>query len=358
MTEQAVPYRVVTWRDNTLELIDQRTLPEQVHYLEYSDYRTVAEAIQTMVVRGAPAIGVAAGYGLALAALHSNASTAQELRADLATAANILRRSRPTAVNLFWAIDRILAQVAAAPDDRAAIAAAVLAEARQIDQENAHTCEMIGQHALPLIPNQAQIIHHCNTGALATGHYGTALGIVRAAHEAGKRPHVFVDETRPRLQGARLTAWELQQLGIPHTVIVDGASGHIMHTVGVDLCVVGCDRVAANGDTANKIGTYNLAIVARAHGVPFYVAGPLSTLDLTIPTGAAIPIEERDPSEVTQIGTATVTPAGITVANPAFDVTPAHLITAIITEAGIAYPPFAESLPTLVEQARQNKATQ
>jgi methylthioribose-1-phosphate isomerase len=350
MAEELGAYRVLTWRDSELELIDQRLLPGEVVYRTYTDYRAVADAIRTMVVRGAPAIGVAAGYGLALAALASAASDTATLRHDLADAAEILRASRPTAVNLFWAIDRIVAR-AAREDDAAAIRAAIVDEARAIDVANARTCEQIGHNALPLIPDGATIVHHCNTGALATGHYGTALGVVRAAHEAGKGPRVFVDETRPRLQGARLTAWELQQLGIPHTVIVDGASGHIMRTVGVDLCVVGCDRVAANGDTANKIGTYNLALIARAHGVPFYVAGPLSTLDLALPHGDATPIEERDPEEVTHVGTETITPEGTCVANPAFDVTPAHLITAIITEAGIAYPPYKESLARLMAEA-------
>jgi methylthioribose-1-phosphate isomerase len=345
-------YRVLTWRGDAIEMIDQRLLPDEVRYIAYDDYRAVAEAIRSMVVRGAPAIGVAAGHGMALAALASDATEPAELRQDIATAAEVLRASRPTAVNLFWAIDRVLDRIGRAEDTIDAIRAAALIEAQAIDDENARTCERIGRNALPLVPDRARIVHHCNTGALATGHYGTALGVVRAAHEAGKAPHVFVDETRPRLQGARLTAWELQQLGIPHTVIVDGASGHIMRTLGVDLCVVGCDRVAANGDTANKIGTYNLALVARAHNVPFYVAGPLSTLDLALPYGEAIPIEERDPTEVTQIGAAQITPDGTNVANPAFDVTPAHLITAIITEAGIAYPPYEENLARLVEETR------
>lgn len=350
MGSERAAYRVLTWRDGALELIDQRRLPGELRYVTYTDYRAVAEAIRSMVVRGAPAIGVAAGYGMVLAALTSNATATADLCQEIAAAAEVLRASRPTAVNLFWAIDRVMNRIGQAGNTIAAIHAAALAEAQTIDNQNAQTCEWIGRNALPLIPNHARIIHHCNTGALATGHYGTALGVVRAAHEAGKTPHVYVDETRPRLQGARLTAWELQQLGIPHTVIVDGASGHIMRTRGVDLCVVGCDRVAANGDTANKIGTYNLALVARAHNVPFYVAGPLSTLDLTLPHGDAIPIEERDPGEVTQIGAEQIAPDGVNVANPAFDVTPAHLITAIITEAGIAYPPYTESLARLADQ--------
>ena len=352
MGSERAAYRVLTWRDGALEMIDQRLLPGEIRYVTYTDYRAVAEAIRSMVVRGAPSIGVAAGYGMALAALGSDATEPAAVRQEIAAAAEVLCASRPTAVNLFWAIDRVLNRIEQAGNTIASIRAAALAEALAIDDENARTCETIGRNALPLVPDHARIIHHCNTGALATAHYGTALGVVRAAHEAGKAPHVYVDETRPRLQGARLTAWELQQLGISHTVIVDGASGHIMRTLGVDLCVVGCDRVAANGDTANKIGTYNLALVARAHNVPFYVAGPLSTLDLTLPHGDAIPIEERDPAEVTQIGAEQITPDGVTIANPAFDVTPAHLITAIITEVGIAYPPYEESLARLTEETR------
>ena len=347
-------YRVLTWCDGTVEMLDQRSLPHDLIYVTCADYRAVATAIREMVIRGAPAIGVAAAYGMALAALHSPAADLAAVRADLAEAAAVLRASRPTAANLFWAIDRLLACVQR-PDltTVAAVRTAALAEAHAVAEENARTNRQMGLNALPLVPDRATIIHHCNTGALATVEYGTALGVVRAAHEAGKMLHVYVDETRPRLQGARLTAWELQQLGIPHTVIVDGASGHIMRTIGVDLCVVGCDRVAANGDTANKIGTYNLALVARAHGVPFYVVGPLSTLDLTIPDGDAIPIEERSAHEVTHVGLEHVTPGGTTVANPAFDVTPAAYITAIITEAGIAYPPYEESLPWLVGQAQR-----
>lgn len=346
-------YRVLTWHDGAVEMLDQRLLPQEVRYVTYTSYRDVAAAIREMVIRGAPAIGVAAGYGMALAAIHSEAEELAPLRQELKTAADLLRASRPTAANLFWALDRLLAAVNRPDlDSVALVRAAALAEAHAIRAENARTNEQIGLNALPLIPDPATIIHHCNTGALATVAYGTALGVVRTAHEHGKAVFVYVDETRPRLQGARLTAWELQQLGIPHTVIVDGASGHIMRTVGVDLCVVGCDRIAANGDTANKIGTYNLALVARAHGVPFYVVGPLSTLDLMIPTGDAIPIEERGAREVTHVGEEQITPDGVGVANPSFDVTPAAYITAIITEAGIAYPPYEESLPRLVETAR------
>jgi len=346
-------YRSLEWRDGVVRMLDQRALPRETVYLDYTDYREVATAIREMVIRGAPAIGAAAAYGLALAAQHSSARQASELRAELARAAEVLRAARPTAVNLFWAIERAMQRVAD-PDLKTteAIREAALDEAHAIAEEDIWTNKQIGLNALPLVPAKANIIHHCNTGTLATVDYGTALGIIRTAHEHGRQVHAFVDETRPRLQGARLTAWELIQLGIPHTVIVDGASGHFMRTVGVDLCVVGCDRVAANGDTANKIGTYNLALVAHAHGVPFYVAAPTSTIDLSLPNGDAIQIEERTPAEVTRVGDEPITPDGAHVANPAFDVTPAKYITAIITEAGVAYPPYEQSLSEIVEQAR------
>jgi methylthioribose-1-phosphate isomerase len=348
-------YRSIEWLDNgAVRMLDQRVLPQQISYLEYTDCDAVAEAIREMVIRGAPAIGAAAGYGLALAAQNSQASSAAALRRELDQAAARLRQARPTAVNLFWAVDRVLARVkseaAATVDD---IRRLVLEEAHAIAREDVETNRQIGLNALPLIPDGARIVHHCNTGALATTDYGTALGVIRTAHEHGKGVFVYVDETRPRLQGARLTAWELQQLGVPHAVIVDGASGFIMKERGVDLVTVGCDRVAANGDTANKIGTYNLALVARAHGVPFYVVGPTSTIDLSCPTGKDIRIEERPADEVTRLGAEQLAPEGTQVVNPAFDVTPNELITAIITEAGVAYPPFTESLSEIVRKGRE-----
>lgn len=360
-------YRSIEWRSGALRMLDQRLIPEQTAYIDYTEYRDVAEAIREMIVRGAPAIGAAAAYGLALAAQQSlqagaaaalrngvpgaQADSADRMRADLNEAAAVLKAARPTAVNLFWAVDRVMAAAAnPALETAEAIAEAVLAEAHAIAEEDVKTNKAIGLNALPLVPAKANFIHHCNTGALATIDYGTALGIIRTAHEHGRQVHVYVDETRPRLQGARLTAWELQQQGIPHTLIVDGASGHVMRTRGVDLCVVGCDRVAANGDTANKIGTYNLALAARAHGVPFYVAAPTSTIDMSIASGDQIEIEERTPLEVTRIGATDVAPRGCPVYNPAFDVTPAEYITAIITEVGVAYPPFTESLPKLMAQ--------
>jgi methylthioribose-1-phosphate isomerase len=345
-------YRPIQWVDDKLRLLDQRVLPDEVTYLDYEDPGAVAEAIRVMVVRGAPAIGITAAYGMALAARASQATDIAGLRADLDRAAETLRWARPTAVNLSWAIDRILRRLDMREfDDVTAMSAAVLAEARAIEELERRSNYQIGVNALPLVPEGAKIIHHCNTGPLATGAYGTALRVIIAAHEAGKDVHAFVDETRPRLQGARLTAWELQQWGVPHTVIVDGAAAHIMRTVGIALCVVGCDRVAANGDTANKIGTYQLALAARAHGIPFYVAGPTSSIDMALPSGDAIQIEARPAEEVAQVLDCLITPEGTAVANPAFDITPAAYITAIITERGVVRPPFTENLATLMEKA-------
>ncbi|MBN1262108.1 MAG: S-methyl-5-thioribose-1-phosphate isomerase [Anaerolineae bacterium] len=342
-------YHAIAWTGDTLRLIDQRKLPWETVYLDFVDYRDVAAAIRDMVVRGAPAIGITAGYAMALAARERSAQTVAALRIDLETAAAVLRKARPTAVNLFYAIDRVLARVADPRlDTIGAVRDAVLDEAHAIFEAERRANLAIGQHALSLVPEGARIIHHCNTGPLATGEYGTALRVITAAHEAGKGVHAYVDETRPRLQGARLTAWELQRWGVPFTVIVDGAAAHIMRTVGIDLCVVGCDRIAANGDTANKIGTYGLALAARAHGIPFYVVGPTSTIDFAIGSGDEIEIEQRPPYEVTHVRGQIITPEGAPAANPAFDVTPARYITAIITERGVAYPPFVESLAALM----------
>jgi len=348
-------YRSIQWlaESGALRLLDQRALPQATTYLDHTDAREVAAAIRQMVVRGAPAIGAAAGYGLALAAVHTQVHDAHALRAELQAAAETLAASRPTAVNLFGAIKRIMARAA---DERldtvAQLRAAVLAEAHAIADEDVQINQAIGLNALPLVPDVCTAIHHCNTGSLATVDYGTALGIIRTAHEHGKQIRVLVDETRPRLQGARLTSWELKELGIPHRVIADGASGHFMRTEQVDFCVVGCDRVAANGDTANKIGTYNLAVVAHENGVPFYVAAPTTTIDLDTPTGDAIEIEERPADEVHFVGATRITPEGVAVGNPAFDVTPARYITAIITERGVVYPPYEEALRAIMQQGR------
>jgi methylthioribose-1-phosphate isomerase len=345
-------YRSLEWRTGELVLLDQRALPGQLKWVICRDHRQVAEAIRGMVVRGAPAIGAAAAYGLALAALSYGGKSVEELLQRLELAARDLRGTRPTAVNLFWAVERVMARARGAGSVESVVQA-VMEEAELIAFEDEEANRRIGAFGMGLLPDEARVVHHCNTGSLATVEYGTALGIVRAAHEAGKRIHVYVDETRPRLQGARLTAWELLQLGIPHTVIVDGASGHVMKRLGVDLCLVGCDRVARNGDVANKIGTYNLAVVARAHRVPFYVAAPTSTIDLETANGEQIEIEERGREEVSRMGGEEVVPEGSHVYNPAFDVTPAEYVTAIVTEVGVAHPPYEDSLPRLVQEGRR-----
>jgi methylthioribose-1-phosphate isomerase len=338
-------YHPIRWVDDRLRLLDQRQLPAVLTYIDYETYAAVAEAITTMVVRGAPAIGITAAYGMALAARQSEAQTVKGLHADLTAAAAYLRAARPTAVNLGWAIDRVLRRLMrAAPETVEAVRVEVLSEAHAIYALEERSNYAIGVNALPLVPQGAKIVHHCNTGPLATGAYGTALRVIIAAHEAGKEVHAYVDETRPRLQGARLTAWELQQAGVPHSVLVDGAAAHLMRTVGVDLCVVGCDRVAANGETANKIGTYHLALAAKAHGVPFYVAGPTSSIDMAMANGDLIEIEQRPADEVTHVLGQQITPDGTAVENPAFDITPADFITAIITEKGVVRPPFEENL--------------
>ncbi len=341
-------YFSIRWIDGRVRMLDQRLLPGQVIYRDFMNSSDVAEAIRDMVIRGAPAIGVAAAYGLALVATYSKAVERMELINDLTTASIELGRSRPTAVNLFAAIHRINRIIKQAGDiEIAQLKEMVLVEAHKIADEDVQMDKQIAQNGQLLIPDQANLIHHCNTGALATAGIGTALGVIKVAHESGKKIHVYVDETRPRLQGSRLTSWELKQLGIPHTVIVDGASGYFMKKTRIDACLVGCDRIASNGDVANKIGTYNLALAASAHGVAFYSVGPTTTIDFSISSGEYIPIEERSAKELTQIGDEQITPDGVNVANPAFDVTPAKYVTAIITDKGIAYPPFMESLAAL-----------
>lgn len=343
-------FHSVQWLDKgVVRMLDQRKLPHETIYNEYTTAEQVAEAIHDMVIRGAPAIGAAAAYGLCLVGAHTRHDSATGLQMELNEAAETLRQARPTAVNLFWAIDRMMNCLNdPALDTIEALQAAALAEAEAIAAEDVAINKQIGRNAMPLVPDGATIIHHCNTGSLATVDYGTALGIIRMAHEEGKNVFALVDETRPRLQGGRLTAYELQQYGVPFQVIVDGASGHFMRVKGVDLCVVGADRVAANGDTANKIGTYNLAVVAHENGVPFYVAAPTTTIDLATPTGDEIEIEERPALEITTVGTWQITPDDTPVGNPAFDVTPAKYITAIISEKGVAYPPFEKSLAALM----------
>lgn len=343
-------FRSIEWLDNgTVRMLDQRKLPRETVYNDYENYADIAQAIKDMVIRGAPAIAVAASYGIAQTALRSQADDVNALKAELDSAMETLAASRPTAVNLFWAIARFKERITdPSLDSVSALRDAVIAEAHAIAEEDVETNKSIGRHALPLIPDEATIIHHCNTGSLATMDYGTALGVIRTAHEAGKKVFALLDETRPRLQGGRLSAYELKAQGIPFMVIADGASGHFMRTLGVDLCVVGADRIAANGDTANKIGTYNLAVVAHENGVPFYVAAPTTTIDLATKHGDEIEIEERPAREVTHVGDCQITPDDVEVGNPAFDVTPAKYITAIFTEKGVVYPPFEENLAKLM----------
>lgn len=344
-------FRSIEWKNDRLRLLDQRQLPAVTTYCGYDDYRVVAQAITDMVVRGAPAIGVTAAFGMAIAARQSTASTTAAFLSDLREAGAHLIEARPTAVNLSWAVQHLLAVAAQKAKGGAAIAQikrALLSEAQSMCQADVEVCKQLGTHAQALIPATANIIHHCNTGALAAVDYGTAIGVIRVAHEQGKQIHVFLDETRPRLQGASLSAYEMKAFGIPHTVIVDGASGYVMRSRKVDACIVGCDRVAANGDVANKIGTYNLALVARAHSVPFYVACPTSTLDMTLSSGDEINIEARAATEITHVKGQQITPDDTPVFNPAFDVTPAEYISAIITEKGVVYPPYTENLKSIM----------
>jgi methylthioribose-1-phosphate isomerase len=329
-----------------LLLIDQTRLPRETVTITCQSHGEVARAIRSMQVRGAPAIGVSAAYGLALAGRVYQGDSVQGFLAHLETAASELRGTRPTAVNLQWAVDRALAQARAAAETRGVQAGreALVKAADDMADEDVAANKRLGSFGLDLVPQGANVLTHCNAGALATVDYGTALGIVRAAHDAGRAIHVFVDETRPFLQGARLTAWELQQYGVPMTLITDNMAGHFMSRGKVDLVVVGADRIAANGDVANKIGTYSLAVLARENGVPFYVAAPTSTLDLSLASGADIPIEERSATEVVNISGAAIAPEGVAAAHPAFDVTPARLITAIVTEQGVLRPPYPEAL--------------
>ncbi len=345
--------RTVEWdAKGAVKMIDQRRLPLELVILELKDPAEVADAIEDMAIRGAPAIGAAAAFGLALAARQSPAGSRPALLADLEKAAALLRATRPTAVNLFWAIDRMLRCAAGAGDGPEAVVEALIAEAQRIADEDVDINRRIGAHGAALVDDGFRILTHCNAGALATVDYGTALAVVRTAHEQGKGIHVWVDETRPRLQGARLTAWELMNDGIPMTLIADNVAGHLLRTGQVDLVVVGSDRTVANGDVANKIGTYKLAVLARENGVPFYAAVPTSTIDLSIQHGDDIPIEERGAEEVTHPGGCQVAPDGVPVLNLAFDVTPHRYVTGIITENGVAYPPFKQSLRRMVEHGQ------
>ena len=344
--------RPIEWENNEVLMIDQRVLPWQEKWIRCRNYRDVAKAIKVMVIRGAPAIGVAAAMGLALGALKIRVKDTGRFLAELKKIKAFLAEQRPTAVNLVWALNRMQA-LAESMAGRSVeeIREALVAEARAMHEEDIEINRRIGAHGAGVVPDEAVILTHCNAGALATGGYGTALGVVRAAVEAGKKVRVLADETRPFLQGARLTAWELHKDGIPVHVITDNMAGYFLKTGQVDLVVVGADRVAANGDAANKIGTYGVAVLARENKVPFYVAAPLSTVDMDTPTGEQIPIEERPDREITHIRDRQITPDGVPVLHPAFDVTPNKYIAGVITEMGVAVKPFKKSFQAFFASA-------
>ena len=344
--------KTVEWTSEGVRMLDQRILPNEEKYLMLRSYEEVADAIKKMVVRGAPAIGVSAAMGLALGASQSVGTSVADLEFDFDFMCKVMAATRPTAVNLFWAIERMREVIARAKSEKVRdvedIKQRLIDEAQLIYNEDIEANRAIGLFGGKLIPDNATVLTHCNAGALATaGDYGTALGVVRGAIKAGKRVAVIADETRPFLQGARLTAWELAKDNIPVTVITDNMAGHIMKQGKIDCVVVGADRIAANGDAANKIGTYMVAVLARQHNIPFYVAAPLSTIDLATATGDDIPIEQRDPREVTHLSDRQLTPDGVAVHNFAFDVTPNEFIAAIITDRGVARPPYTESLQKL-----------
>jgi methylthioribose-1-phosphate isomerase len=340
--------QTLEWTDSGVRFIDQTKLPTEETYVTCQTYREVAEVIRSMVVRGAPAIGVAAAMGIALGAKNSKASTAGELRNDLHQICEVIGKTRPTAVNLFWAIRRMqdkFESLGARPLPE--IQQALIEEAKRMHAEDIAANQAMGRHGAALMPASGGVLTHCNAGALATCGYGTALGVIRAAVAQGKKIHVYADETRPFLQGSRLTAWELMKDSIPTTVIADNMAGALMRQGKIGAVVVGADRIAANGDVANKIGTYTVAVLAKEHGIPFYVAAPFSTVDLATPDGTKIPIEQRDAREVTHLAGRQLVPEGVPVANPAFDITPAKLVSAIVTEQGIARAPYEESLRRL-----------
>ncbi len=352
MTEPAVlaqsTIETIEWTPEGVVMIDQTRLPRETAFVTCRDYREVANAIRSMVIRGAPAIGVAAAMGVALGVLKS-----EDPEADLPEICETLAKTRPTAVNLFWAIDRMKAVYGSVRGlGLEEIRERMVAEAQAIRREDIAINEAIGRNGAPLVPNGKTVLTHCNAGALATAGFGTALGVIRAAVQSGKKIDVFADETRPFLQGSRLTAWELQRDGIETTVITDNMAGHFLKSGRIGCVVVGADRIAANGDVANKIGTYGVAVLAHENRVPFYVAAPISTLDLKLASGDEIPIEERASKEVTEVQGTAIAPEGIRVANPAFDVTPNRYVSAIITERGVARAPFPESLKRLSEDHR------
>jgi methylthioribose-1-phosphate isomerase len=344
----------IEWQGDAVVMIDQRKLPATEIYVSCKTAAEVAKAIKTMVIRGAPAIGVAAAMGIAMGMRRSTATGTKQFTTEFQKTCDMMAATRPTAVNLFWAIEKmkhVFAEAAQGGCSVDEIKQRLEAEARRIHDEDVESCRTMGAHGAALVPQDARILTHCNAGALATAGYGTALGVIRAAAEQGKKVAVLADETRPFLQGARLTAWELVKDGIDTTVITDNMAGSMMRLGNVDLVVVGADRIAANGDVANKIGTYGVAVLAKEHNIPFYVAAPISTVDLHTPDGSSIPIEERNDKEVTHVGSSRLTPEGAHIRNPAFDVTPHKYVTAIITERGIARAPYDESLAALVNDA-------
>jgi methylthioribose-1-phosphate isomerase len=342
-------FNTLRWVDGVLAMLDQRVLPVRIEYLRYDSAAAVADGIKTMVVRGAPAIGCAAAYGVALESLRLRQHARDTFFAGMEQGFVVLAASRPTAVNLFWALNRMRAKLdGLRAATTTAVADALLLEAHAITDEDLRLNRAMGVHGAALLRDNMRVLTHCNAGALATAGHGTALGVIRSAVEAGRRIHVIADETRPFLQGARLTAWELMQDNIPVTLIADNAAGLLMRRGEIDAVIVGADRVAANGDVANKIGTYSVAVLARRHGIPFYVAAPLSTIDAATATGNDIPIEERDACEVTGYGGVQWAPQGVAVRNPVFDVTPADLVTALITERGVVSAPDAAKIRALL----------
>jgi len=344
----------IEWTDRGVVMLDQRLLPAQEVSYTYTDYREVAKAIRDMVIRGAPAIGVAAAMGVALGVLHSSAGSVEFLRPEFAEICDTLSKTRPTAVDLFWALERMrrrFTELTAQTSDLTEIRQAMVEEAKQVHLEKKATDEAIGRFGAEFMPAEGQVMTQCNAGALATAGIGTALGVLRVAFQQGKKIHVLVPETRPYLQGARLTAWELLKGGIPLTLITDNMVGHFLKTGKVGAIVTGADRIAANGDSANKIGTYQIAVLAKENSVPFYIAAPVSTFDLSIPDGDHIPIEERSAAEVTHLQGIRIAP-DVHAAHPAFDVTPARYIAAIFTERGVARAPYTESLHALAQSAQ------
>jgi methylthioribose-1-phosphate isomerase len=348
--------QTLEWTSHGVVFIDQTKLPTEEVYVTCSTHQQVADAIRNMIVRGAPAIGVAAAMGIALGVKNSKAENVADLKKEFIEICQALSLTRPTAVNLFWAIGRMhekFERLRTLPI--AEIKQALIEESQRMHAEDIAANQAMGRHGATLMPSSGGVLTHCNAGALATAGYGTALGVIRAAVEAGKKIHVYADETRPFLQGSRLTAWELMKDGIPTTVISDNMAGVMMQQGKIGAVVVGADRIAANGDVANKVGTYTVAVMAKEHGLPFYVAAPISTVDLDTPDGSKIPIEQRNAREVTHIGGRQMTPDGVGIENPAFDVTPARYVAAIITERGIARAPFEESLRELAGQVQETR---